>query len=80
MMDPSLSNSMPIDPLNTTDSIKPYFGLPSFLFSLAPALQSSSSPFLSLQMLQTPRGNLSLALSRFISVESHSKESVIAQN
>ena len=39
----------------------PYLGPPwppSFLFSLAPALQSSNSPFLS---LQTPRGNPSLA-------------------
>ena len=47
---------------------------PSFLFSLAPVLQSSSSLFLSLQW------NLSLALSRFISVELHGEEAFVAQN
>ena len=40
----------------------------------------SSSPFLSLQTLQTPRGNLSLAISRFISVELHGEESFVAEN
>ena len=47
----------------------PYLGplsSPSFLFSLAPALQSHS------------RRNLSLALSRFIDVELHSEESSVA--
>ena len=65
--------------LNATDSspctrhpIKPslsYLGplwSPSFLFSLAPALQSRS------------RRNLSLALSRFIGVDLHGEESSVA--
>ena len=77
-MDPSLSNSMPMDPLNArlltvyVSSIKPslpYLGplwSPSFLFSLAPALQSRS------------RCNLSFTLSKFISIELHGEESSIA--
>ena len=85
-MDPSLSNSTPMDPLNMTDSSPCTFHLSSLACCLTsvlsdrlpscsllvPALQSSSSPFLS---LQTPRGNLSVAISRFISVELHGEES-----
>ena len=57
-MDPSLSNSTPMDPLNTTDSSPCTLHLSSLAcltsvcsdrLLFAPALQSSSSPFLSLQ-------------------------------
>jgi len=61
-MDPSLSNSTLMDLLNATEDSSPcmcrlsslacltYLGLLWSLFSLSPTLQSSSSPFLSLQM------------------------------
>ena len=86
MMDPSLSNSTPMDPLNTTDSSPCTLHLSS-LASLT-SVRSDRLPFCSLwhrccslavALSSHSRRNLSLALSRLISVGLHGEESFVTQ-
>ena len=87
-MDTSLSNYTLMDLLNTTDSSPCTLRLSSLACFISvrsdrlPVLlrrRCSLAVLLSLS-LQTPRGNLSLAISRFISVELHGEDSFVAEN
>ena len=84
MMDPSLFNSTPIDPLNTTDSLLctcRLSNLACLTLVLSDCLPSCSlwRRCCSLAVALSSRSRRNLSLS-FISVELHGEESFVAQN